>query len=85
MNIEIPKKLLKREKVTETELNQFITDYVKMCKNEDITAGQLLSINGLIKAGIFNIFYAAEMAIRELGVPFTQVFSKQGELLKLII
>lgn len=85
MDIEIAKKIVKGIQISEKELNQFITGYVKLKLDIDVTKEQLFGINTLVKGRVFNLYYAAETALRILEVPFTKVFNKQGEPIKIIL
>lgn len=85
MNKSTIKKILSRESINQQEASEFIVDYCKMKKNEDITSEQLSGIMQAIQMGLFNLQYAAEQAAIQLGIDVVQVIGKQGEILKTIV
>lgn len=74
--------LIKNKSVSENDINEFITEYVKIKKKKDITGEQLTGIKELIKLGFFNLGYAAREAARDLKLNITTVHDVQGNMLR---
>lgn len=85
MNKETILKILRNERITMNDLNSFITDYVKLMQNKDITLEQLQGITHLVQSGIFNIRYAAKIAGIKSGLNITELLSKEGVLLNVMV
>ena len=82
---DIVTQLVKQKSVTEKDINEFITEYVKNKKKKDVTVEQLADIRQLLQMGVFNLNYAAREAARDLGLNITNVISKEGKLLNVLV
>lgn len=84
MNKDIVKKILTSSQINQQEFFEFITDYVKSEKDEDITQIQLMGIAQAIQMGAFNLRYAAEQSASKLGIQVINILNPQGVLIKTI-
>lgn len=84
MNKGIIKKILIREKITQSELIEFILDYCKLFDKPEPTGEQLQGIIALVQQNIFNIMYAAEIAAIKNNMYVMKIF-KENFLLKTIV
>ncbi|MDA3856277.1 MAG: hypothetical protein PF569_08520 [Candidatus Woesearchaeota archaeon] len=75
-------KILNRERITQKELNSFISEYIYREKKTYPTAEQLKNIIQLIYHGLFNINYAAIKATEQLNLQITTLFNKNNEHIK---
>lgn len=85
MNKSTIEKILSNSPITQQEASEFIIDYCKLKKSEDITSEQLSGILQAIQMGMFNLMYAAEQAALSLNLNIVQVIGKQNEILKTTI
>jgi hypothetical protein len=85
MNIEIVKKILKNQQLTQIELNTFIIEYIKLMKDKDITSKQLQIISSLLQSGHFNLFYGARIAAIKIGLNYDILSDVNGNILNVII
>lgn len=84
MNKETVKKILTNTQINQKEFFEFITDYVKSEKDEDVTQEQLMGIAQAIQMGAFNIRYAAEQAAAKLNIKVTNLIDRNGALIKTV-
>lgn len=82
---EIIKLILENKPIDLTQLNTFITEYVKKLKNIDVTPLDLQGIIQVIQIGTFNLRYAALMAAISLNLNVTTVFGKDNRILRTIV
>jgi hypothetical protein len=85
MDKSIITKILKSQQITQIELNTFITEYIKLVKDEDITTQQLQMISTLVQSGHFNLFYAAKIAALKLDLNFDVLTDRSGDILNVIV
>ena len=84
MNKDTVKKILTNTQINQKEFFEFITDYVKSEKDEDVTQEQLMGIAQAIQMGAFNIRYAAEQAAAKLNIKVTNLIDRNGALIKTV-
>lgn len=84
MNKETVKKILTTSQLNQQEFFEFITDYVKSEKGEDINQTQLMGIAQAVQMGAFNLRFAAEQSASKLGIQVVNILSPQGVLIKTI-
>jgi hypothetical protein len=82
MNKELVKKLLTKTEVELSDLNTFITEYVKEIKNYDVTIEELNGIVKLIQMQVFNLRFALMQSAIHLGLNVMSVFNNKNELLR---
>lgn len=84
MNKDTVKKILTNTQINQKEFFEFITDYVKSEKDEDITQEQLMGIAQAIQMRAFNIRYAAEQTAAKLNIKVTNLIDRNGALIKTV-
>jgi hypothetical protein len=82
MSTDTVKKILKMERISINELNEFVVQYVKHFKNIDISHEYLYGIVHLIQSGVFDLNYAAEQAARALGINLARVLNSNNQVIK---
>lgn len=78
-------KFIRQQPITEMEINEFITTHIKIKKNVDITAPQLVGIRQLIGMGMFNLDFAIKEAIKDLKLQVISVIDPSGKVLRVDI
>jgi hypothetical protein len=77
-------KLIKKEKVSNIEFNEFITDYIYKRKNIYPTGEQLQLITRMIFQGIISIDYIIKEAIKDFNIQIITVSNlKTGQILRI--
>ena len=82
--IEIVKKILLGNPITESELNEFIVEYSKLFQL-NVSGEQLMAANTLIKHGVFDLTFAAKTAGILIGLNFYSIFDQHGGFVKFVV
>lgn len=84
MNASTISKILQGEQITENELSEFVIAYVKKFKDKDLDSRELSEILHLVRSGIFNLGYAAQMASKYADSTIYFLHDREGQLLKIL-
>lgn len=82
MNKELIKKLLGKNEIELSDLNTFVTEYVKETMNYDITVEELTGIVKLIQMQVFNLRFALVRSAIHLGLNVMSIFNSKNELIR---
>lgn len=84
MNANTILKILQGKQITENELSEFVISYVKKLKDRDLDSRELSEILLLVRSGIFNLGYAAQVASKYADSTIYFLYGREGQLLKVL-
>lgn len=85
MDKELVIKLLKTNNVDLKDFNTFITEYVKLKLDKDLSIEELNGIVQAIQAGLLNLTFALLEAAKILDLNVLTIINKKGELARVEI